>query len=425
MHPREGWIERGVRQRPEPGDNAISRRQLLGAGAGLALAGVLAGCGGSSPGAANAGAASTGTSVPLPRPNRPVKWPIYADNKAIASGLKPERGATLQLYNWVDYVNEAVLKDFCRKYDCKYQLTTFTTMTEAMSKLLSGQLNFDVFFPEVSVLGQLVATKLIRPLNHSYIPNIANTWVDYHSPFYDRGSQYTTPYSIYTTGIAWRKDKVNLKPSWNMPWEGAKYKGKVAILDDDREAISLALLRAGNLNLNTTNPAEIQAAGVALSKLSSLTNVLIDDNDYTEIPSGKTWIHQAWSGDMASAYQYMPKGTSVDVVGYWFPPDGKGPVANDLMVNLKGGSNPVLSHLLVNYLLDVHNALNNYSYVGYMQPLNAVTPQRLTAEKLLPPQLTSTVVLPRDFRAGVQQLELPPAATTLWENTWNSFSKGA
>ena len=85
----------------------------------------------------------------------------------------------------------------------------------------------------------------------------------------------------------------------------------------------------------------------------------------------------------------------------------------------------MLSHLLVNYLLDVHNALNNYSYVGYMQPLNAVTPQRLTAEKLLPPQLTSTVVLPRDFRAGVQQLELPPAATTLWENTWNSFSKGA
>jgi spermidine/putrescine transport system substrate-binding protein len=153
--------------------------------------------------------------------------------------------------------------------------------------------------------------------------------------------------------------------------------------------------------------------------------VLIDDNDYTEIPSGKTWIPQAWSGDMASAYQYMPKGTSLDVVGYWFPPDGKGPVANDLMVNLKGGSNPVLSHLLINYLLDVHNALNNYSYVGYMQPLNAVTPQRLTAEKLLPPQLTSTVVMPRDFRAGVQQLELPPAATTLWENTWNSFSKGA
>ena len=66
-------------------------------------------------------------------------------------------------------------------------------------------------------------------------------------PFYDQGWQYTTPYSIYTTGMAWRKDKVNLTPSWNMPWQGAPYKGKVAILDDYREGISLALLRAGNL----------------------------------------------------------------------------------------------------------------------------------------------------------------------------------
>ena len=51
---------------------------------------------------------------------------------------------------------------------------------------------------------------MIRPLNHSYIPNIANTWPDYRNPFYDQDWQYTTPYSIYTTGMAWRKDKVNL-----------------------------------------------------------------------------------------------------------------------------------------------------------------------------------------------------------------------
>ncbi len=419
MHPRDGWSEGGIRRRPELAGNAISRRELLGAGAGLALAGLLAGCG-------SAGSASpTGANIVLPRPDRPVKWPTFADNKPIAAGLQPEKNATLQLYNWVDYINEAVVKDFCRKYDCNYQITTFTTMSEGMSKLLSGQLSFDVFFPEVSVLGQLVETKLVRPLNHSYIPNIANTWSDYHNPFYDLGWQYTTPYSIYTTGMAWRKDKVSLAPSWNMPWAGAKYKGKVAILDDYREAISLALLRAGNLDVNTTSPAQIAAAGKALSDLVTTAGVLIDEDDYSEIPSGRTWIHQAWSGDMATSYQYLPKGTSVDVIGYWFPPDGKGPVANDLMVNLRGGSNPVLAHLFIDYMLDVRNALSNYSYVGYMQPLNAVTPQRLIAEKLLPVQLSSTVVRPQDFRTGVQELELPTAANTLWENAWNSVSKGA
>jgi spermidine/putrescine transport system substrate-binding protein len=411
-------VEPGVRRRPSPEESAVSRRQLLAAGAGLALGGLLAGCSSTNPAGANSAI------PPLPRQNRPVKWPVYADNKPIASGLKPEEGATLRLYNWAAYVNEAVVKSFCKKYNCKYSLTTYNTMSEALAKLGSGELQFDVFFPTVAVLGQLVAARMIRPLNHSYLPNMANVWSDYRDPFYDLSSQYTTPYSIYTSGMAWRKDKVNLSPSWNMPWQGAPYAGKVAVLDDYRETISLALLRAGNLDLNTTNPAQIHAAGRALSELSALTNVRIDNNDYTDVPTGKTWIHHAWSGDMAAAYEYLPKGQSVDTIGYWFPADRKGPVANDLMVNLTTGSNPVLAHHFINYMLNVNNALENYSFVGYMQPLTEVTPARLTSEKLLPPQLASTVVLPDYFRNGLFQLELPPAADAVWESTWNSFSKG-
>jgi spermidine/putrescine transport system substrate-binding protein len=265
---------------------------------------------------------------------------------------------------------------------------------------------------------------MIRPLNHSYLPNMTNTWPDYHSPFYDVGAQYTMPYSIYTTGMAWRKDKVNLAPGWDMPWRASQYKGKVALLDDYREAIGLALLKAGNLDLNTTSASAVQAAGRSLQQLASLTNVRIDNNDYTDVPTGKTWVHHAWSGDIAAAYAYLPKGTPIDVLGYWFPSNHRGPVANDLMVNLTSGSNPVLSHLFINYFLDVNNALNNYSYVGYMQPLTEVTPQKLISEKLLPPQLKSTVVLPDYFRNSIFELELPPAANTVWENTWNQFSHG-
>jgi spermidine/putrescine transport system substrate-binding protein len=224
--------------------------------------------------------------------------------------------------------------------------------------------------------------------------------------------------------MAWRKDKVNLTPSWNMPWEASKYKGKVAILDDDREGIGLALLRAGITDLNTTNPAQIQSAGQALKELSSLTNVRIDNNDYTDVPTGKTWVHEAWSGDMASSYSYLPKGTKVDVLGYWYPPNHVGPVNNDLIVNLTSGSNPVLAHMFINYLLDVNNAIENYSYYGYMSPLNGVTPERLISEKLLPPQLSSTVVLPSYFRQGLFELQLPASANTMWESTWNTFSHG-
>src|SRR5579864_6948525 len=181
MHPREGWIEPGVRRRRPLEETEISRRQLLGAGAGLVAGAMLAGCGGSSsPSSASSAAGPTAPvgagGVPLPRQNAPVKWPIFADNKPIAAGLAPETGATLQIYNWVAYINEATVKSFCKKYNCKYSITTFNTIEEAIAKLGSGQLKFDIFFPTVDYLGGLVESKLIRPLNHSYIPNMANTW---------------------------------------------------------------------------------------------------------------------------------------------------------------------------------------------------------------------------------------------------------
>ena len=415
MHPREGWTE----DRRE----LVTRRGFLkqSAGAGLLLGGagsLLAACGTAT---STTGPLTSG-GIPLPRPRNPVTWPVYKDNPAIKSGLAPEQNATLRIFNWVAYLNPQIMKDFGKKYNCQVELTTFNNIDEAMAKLRSGQLNFDIFFPTIDVLGELVYGKMIQPINHSYIPNITQAWPDFTHPFYDGKWQYTVPYTIYTTGIAWRKDHVPENPytmanAWAMPWQ-AKYKGKVAILDDSRESISLGLMKNGVFNLNTTNPAQITASGQTLQELAHLTNVHIDNNDYTEVPSGQIWIHHAWSGDIATAPSYMPKGVSPEVVGYWFPTDGKGPVGNDLITVLRGAPNPVLAHLFQNYLLDVQNALTNISYNGYMQPLTGITPQRLVQEQLLIPSLMSTVVLPSYFRRGVMQLQLPVAAKALWEQAW-------
>ena len=420
MHPREGWQADGSRSRA-----GLSRRSFLtrGAGAGLAMAGLgplLQAC---------APALAGGGTVPLPRPSNPVHWPT-AGNKPIASGLAPERGATLQIFNWVAYVNQACLNHFAKKYNCKVQLTTFNTMNEAISKLRNDpSLNFDVFMGvTVDVMGQLIESKLIQPLNHSYIPNISQAWPDFTDPFYDRGWQYTVPYTIYTTGISWRKDLVLENPyamanPWSMLWQ-PKYKGKVAILDDYREGISLGLMKNGHTDLNTTSRDQIERSRQALQDLVGLVNLRIDNNDYTEVPDGQTWIHHAWSGDMAAAEYYMPKGVPVETVGYWFPTDGRGPVANDTNTILRSAPNPVLAHLFLNYLLDLPNVLENISFNGYMQPLNEVTPQRLVKEKLLPPSLMSTVVLPSYFRNGLGELQLPVDTDALWQQAWLVASNG-
>jgi spermidine/putrescine transport system substrate-binding protein len=418
MHPREGWQPDGTRR-----VQGLSRRAALQRGAAAAL---LAGGAGSLLDAC-APFLTGGVTVPLPRAQHPVSWPT-ADNKQLASGVEPETGATLQIFNWVAYLNQACVNHFAKKYKCKVEVTTFNTMDEALSKLRSG-LKFDVFMGvTVDVLGQLIESKLIQPLNHSYLPNIAQAWPDFTNPFYDQGWKYTVPYTIYTTGIAWRKDLVHenpyeMKNGYAMPWQ-PKYKGKVAILDDYREGISLGLMKNGIFNLNVTSKSQIGLARRSLQDLVRQVNVHIDNNDYTEVPNGQTWIHQAWSGDMAAAAYYMPKGVPVETVGYWFPTDGRGPVANDTNTVLRSAQSPVLAHLFLNYLLDLPNVLENISFNGYMQPLTQVTPQRLVKEKILPPSLMSTAVLPSYFRRGVAELQLPVDADALWQQAWLVASNG-
>ena len=419
MHPREGWQPDGTR-RP----SGLSRRQALRRG----LAATLLAAGGSSLLDACAPYLVGPNNIPLPRKNHPVRWSTTGTHK-ISSGLQPESGATLQVYNWVAYINQACVNDFAKKYNCKVQVTTFNTMNEALSKLRAG-LKFDVLMgATIDVLGDLIEGKLIQPLNHSYVPNITQTWPEFQNPFYDQGWQYTVPYTIYTTGIAWRKDLVDLNPAtlrnpWREMFFQPRYKGKIAILDDYREAISLGLMMNGIYDLNTTSKSQIRLSMDTLTDLASLVDLLIDNNDYSEVPTGQTWIHHAWSGDMAAAPQYMPKGVPVDVVGYWFPRSGKGPIGNDTNTVLTTASNPVLAHLFLNYMLDLPVALTNISWNGYMQPLNAITPQLLVKEQILPPSLISTAVVRSDFDNGIEELQLPVDADALWQQAWLVASNG-
>jgi len=416
-HPREGWQGHGMpRRRFLKGSVGAALGALaLGAGAD----GLLTGC---------ASDLAAGGTVPLPRQDHPVTWPVFPGNGPIKSGLAQEQDATLQVYTWEAYINQAVVNSFAKKYKTKVQVTTFNTMNEALAKLRSG-LSYDILIgATVDVLGQLIEGQLVQPLNHSYIPNISQAWADYTNPFYDQQWQYTVPYTIYTTGISWRKDLVHENPytmanPWAMPWQ-PKYKGRVAILDDYREGICLGLMKSGLYDLNTTDYKQIATSRQALQDLSGLVNLRIDNNDYSEVPAGQTWITNAWSGDMAAAASYMPKGVNVDVVGYWFPPDGRGPVANDTNVLLKSSTNPVLAHMFLNYMLDLPNVLENISWNGYMQPLTGVTPQVLVKEQILPPSLVSTAVQPSTFRRGLFELQLPVDADALWQQAWLVVSNG-
>jgi spermidine/putrescine transport system substrate-binding protein len=412
---------------PATSDRRTFIKRATAAAAGLSLPGTLAACGSTSPSTSGGGAsAALGPGgLPLARPNRPVTLPIYAANKPIASGLAHEKGP-LQFYNWIQYINTDVVKDFEKKYGVKVQISTFTTIDEAVAKLASGEVQFDVFVPELVFLERLAVGKVLQPLNLSYIPNLTqNVWPSLHSPWYDVGSRYTVPYTIYTTGIGWRADKLpgfnpaTLSNPWSALWtEGPKIPGKVGLLDDQHEGLAMGLLHDGVTDVNTENPQAVNASKKALAQLVSSANLKFDTNEYQHLADASLWLHQAWSGDMAAAPSYAPSGTPSSVFRYWWPQNGRGPINNDTFAIVRGAKNPVLAHLFLNHLLDVGAVFKNFSYTLYQQPLNAVTPEAVVKRGLVPPSLRTTLIRESQFRSGLVQGPLSQKGEVLWENAW-------
>jgi len=365
--------------------------------------------------------------IPLARRGFPVTLPLYSDNDPVDSGRTTENGP-LNVFNWSDYVNPAVVKKFEKAYNTKVKITTFENEEEALAKLTSGSTSFDVWFATVEYLSRTVAGKLIQPLNHSYLPNLKNVWPQLQSPFYDVHSRYSVPYTVYTTGIAWRKDKVKTPPTafkngFDAFWHAQKFAGKVALLDDQREAIGMALQHRGVHNVNTENAKLVQAAANDLKQLTKTVNVKTNTTQYTDVPTGATWLGQAWSGDMAGATYYMPKNVPVSVIGYWRP-EKSAVVGSDMVTILRTAKNPVLAHHFLNFLLDNAHGLENFSWLGYMPPLKTINPNKVIAQGYIPKNLGSTIVRESDFENAVSLLPLTTQGQATWQNAWSAFKAG-
>ena len=48
----------------------------------------------------------------IPTPENPIRWPLSKKYPIIESGLKPEPGSVLRIYNYADYLSPRMMKDF-------------------------------------------------------------------------------------------------------------------------------------------------------------------------------------------------------------------------------------------------------------------------------------------------------------------------
>jgi spermidine/putrescine transport system substrate-binding protein len=427
----------------------LSRRDFLKRTAGAAVAipaaaEILAAC--TKPGTTS----STG-SLPyqIARPEKPVTLPMNGD--PIPSDTPIEQGAELQILNWSQYMWKYVLSQFVESQQTNgitfTAPSTFQNMDEGVAKLQAGQ-KADVFFPTIDVMGKLVAADLLQPLNHDLIPALhGDNWKTFQNPYYDQGWRYSVPYTIYTTGIGYRRDHIpddvihGMDNPWEILWD-PQYSGKVGAYPSYRDVMGIVLMKNGITDMNTSKASDLETVRKDLLALTEDVDVRISySGAYAKLPKDVFWLMTAWSGDMVAGWGYAPPYTeqAYENIGYWFPADRKGPVDNDLIAIPKNAENPALGHAFINFWLEYQHAMDNFSWNGYQPPQNQADVGSLTTTEGLyseisnwaapamyvSPWMPDAVVRQEDFDVGYRQGPLTPDVDDQWHAVWEEFVAGA
>jgi len=421
-------------QHPRERRPGMSRRDFLRSSIGAAAllpsaSAILAAC--AKPGTTPAG--DSGATGPaervLARPDNPVTLAMTRDPIPTDT---PIEGGTLRVYNWTDYMFKKVLKAFEDQYGVTVEWTTFNNMEEGIQKLVAGQVQADVFFPTTDYVSRLAESDQLQPLNHELIPNLqANYWKSFWDPgpYYDTGWRYTVPYTIYTTGVAYRRDRIDDAAAAAAGYElffDPAYQGAVSYYNSYRDALGMMLLRNGVTDPNSEDPAAIGAAKDAILQMVGDNEARLTINGtYAKLPEGEFSVSQSWSGDIVGAKWYLPRDTPEDVLGYWYPQDKKGLLGNDTIAIPATAPSPRLAHEFLNFFLDEHWGYVNFSeWNGYQPPMTSIVPDRLVAEGVVPATLPLAVLGEENFTLGYIQGELSADADALWLDAWSQIQAG-
>ncbi|MEV7415262.1 spermidine/putrescine ABC transporter substrate-binding protein [Streptomyces sp. NPDC089919] len=361
-----------------PEARPLSRRSLLRSGAAAAL-----------------GLAATGCGF--------VPASDAAAKEAREAPIDVKVDGDLVYFNWADYVDPVVFAGFSKEYGVKVVQSNFDSMEGMTAKLNAGN-RYDVIFPSAKWAQRLAAGGRLRAIDHSRLENAGAIFENYRyfaDPWYDKGSAHTVPFTMYKTGIGWRRDRLgDLTGSWDDLWN-ARAKGRVFALDDRDEVLGMGALKHG-LDVSTTDPDDLALITRTLRGLRPRLRGFSSDS-YNNLLNGNADMTMAWSGDMASM---LAQAKDPSVFGFEVAREGA-PVNSDCYAIPADARHPGTAMLFIDYMLRPENVKRNIEYIGYPMPVRGTEDTYRALVEPFPQCVVSADDLKDDrfFRGGTPQGE--------------------
>lgn len=280
---------------------------------------------------------------------------------ALVSGCGPAK-PTLNVYMWSDYIDLDLVREFEKQNNCKVVIDIFDSNEFMYSKLKAGGTGYDVILPTSYMARVMFEQNMLEKLDHSKLPNLkfVNQKVLADLAI-DKKMEYSVPYMLGYTCIAYNKDKVGKLPeSWDV-FSNDKYAGKMTMLNDHRETIGAALFFLGK-SMNDTNDADLAKAKEILLKWKK--NLAKFDNELYKvgIQSGEFLVVQGYSGDLFQVLAESPNLT------YMCPKEGISMSCDDWVIPATA-KNKELAYKFIDFVCEPKNAAKNMEFTCYSAPI--------------------------------------------------------
>lgn len=306
------------------------------------------------------------------------------------SKAKAENGEQLYVYNWGEYIDEDVIKEFEKETGIKVTYDLFETNEEMYPIVEAGGVVYDVVCPSDYMIKKMVDNDMLAEINFDNVPNVKNIGKKYleMSKAFDPENKYTVPYCWGTVGILYNTSMIDTPPtSWRALWD-EKYSGNILMQDSVRDAFMVGEKMLG-YSLNSTNEEELKKVRDELIKQKPLVQAYVVDQVRDKMIGEEAAIAVIYSGEMLYIQNEVKKNGGDFELKYVIPEEGSN-IWIDSWVIPKNAKNKENAEKWIDFMNRPEIAKKNFEYITYPTPNEA-------AYNLLDDELKSnTALFPTD-----------------------------